>query len=1516
MPLPRVLFQFVTVSPLFFAALLAGLANPLTGQDAPQRGGPALYARENLVAWCIVPFDARRRGPEERAAMLERLGFRHFAYDWRAEHLPTFEQELDALARHKVQLDAVWFSSGLDRDGRFILDALTRRGLKPQLWVTGGGEPTKTDADQRQRVVAEAARIRPIAVEAARIGCTVGLYNHGGWFGEPENQLAVIAELNLPNVGIVYNLHHGHDHLARFPELLKKMQPHLLVLNLNGMIPEGDRHGNKILPLGQGNLDLALLKTIRESDYRGPIGILGHTQDDAEARLLDNLDGLDWLLPQLVGQPARPRPKLRTPGVAAPASPTPAGGWLAEGRAEYREPPLTVECRARLKGKTGYNILVASDPKSSGAHWELFTMAGTGRFSVYLPGATPDHVHSQSEACDKTWHTLAMQFERNRVRLFADGKLAADQPVTWLDKPIAPGGLAFGRLVEGGIGCDGELAWVRLSRGVRNIAGVQENIPAVDDRTLGLWLFAAPGVPASDRSTLNNPAKVAGDVNSNAPPVPPGNHLTPADPRLKAVLVDRSQDDAYMAVKVDSAGRVFVGGREALFLFEPNAAGGYAARRELFRFPPDSVIIGIEFRGPDLYVLANNALYLFPEGRTRHEGLAPRRLVWGVPLDYHVSFHCLAWGPEGDLYLNHGDPLLNYGDWNRPDHWGHWTLFSQPEGTRTPYTGAGGVLRVHPDGTGLQVVAGGLRGPVGLAFDRQWNLFTNDNDHESRADQYAPARLLHVTPQADFAWPRGWIASKSPDRADLLEPMSAVLGRGVPCDLAYYDDPYLPGDLRGSLLLCRWDRMAVARHAYQPRGASFAADDAVFATGEHQARPVGVAVGRGGRVFVTSLYLGGNVVTPHCVSDLTMITRADDPATHPFEPYEITNIADAELWPRLSSPSADRRSQAHVELLRRGGPRLDEAARRLADAAPGDPAQMHLPWLAGASATPQAGQELQKLAHSAQAELRLVAIRVLTEFPQLASPGVFEAALTDAAPPVQLAALAHYFKSPESLPVDQVARLAASEDSYLRQTATRLLAQRARTSALTALAESHAGRARLAAVLAAGFRLTIPPADDVPPEALPLFYPAENAFFHVNQRFADMPGAIDLRDLGRVGSYTAAQRWNLARPAGESLTLFELLTRALDDAEPAVALQAAYFLGLLHDPQAEPMIARTQRRIRLASLAGAPRRDIAQCWSVGPFAAGPGDPSRTPSQGAVDLTAEFTQGGRNLNWQPLAGTAGRFGWPNPPRREGRSSYTLFLRLQSLSRQLVLLQLQTHDTVAVWHNAKPIEAAPAASGGIVNLLLDAQPGSNDVVVQVECGADSTGIGVLCQARDGVTAELPDKLDGAELAQRLKAGQAGVDIPPEMLALDWVGEVRQGNVPEGRKLFGSLGCAKCHAITPQQQGGGAPSLAEAGRRFTIVHLVESVLLPSKQIAEPFQATVVVTTQGRVVTGLVINETAGQLDLLLPDATHATIAVSDVEDRSRAKISPMPAGLVKTSAELRNLLAYLVSENPAPP
>ncbi|MFT7632383.1 MAG: hypothetical protein ACI87E_003435, partial [Mariniblastus sp.] len=68
--------------------VLAMVSGPLTAQT------PENFKRENLVAWCIVPFDAKNRSPESRTDMLHELGVQRCAYDWRANHVVTFEDEI------------------------------------------------------------------------------------------------------------------------------------------------------------------------------------------------------------------------------------------------------------------------------------------------------------------------------------------------------------------------------------------------------------------------------------------------------------------------------------------------------------------------------------------------------------------------------------------------------------------------------------------------------------------------------------------------------------------------------------------------------------------------------------------------------------------------------------------------------------------------------------------------------------------------------------------------------------------------------------------------------------------------------------------------------------------------------------------------------------------------------------------------------------------------------------------------------------------------------------------------------------------------------------------------------------------------------------------------------------------------------------------------------------------------------------------------------------------------------
>jgi hypothetical protein len=137
-------------------------------------------------------------------------------------------------------------------------------------------------------------------------GCKLALYNHGGWAGQPANMAAVAEWLrvhqNAEHVGIVYNLHHGHEHIAHFAEALALMQPYLFCLNLNGM---NDNEKPKILPVGQGQHDLALLRIIRDSGYAGPDRHPGSSRWRRRGGgFAANLDGLKNLLRQLGDQAA------------------------------------------------------------------------------------------------------------------------------------------------------------------------------------------------------------------------------------------------------------------------------------------------------------------------------------------------------------------------------------------------------------------------------------------------------------------------------------------------------------------------------------------------------------------------------------------------------------------------------------------------------------------------------------------------------------------------------------------------------------------------------------------------------------------------------------------------------------------------------------------------------------------------------------------------------------------------------------------------------------------------------------------------------------------------------------------------------------------------------------------------------------------------------------------------------------------------------------------------------------
>lgn len=257
---------------------------------------------ENVFAWCVVPFDAKQRTPAQRIDMLKNLGLKRYAYDWREKHLDEMAEEWMLAQKNGIEVMAVWMwiDSNQDSVGNLspanekVLQAMDSIGLKTTLWVSFNHNFFENLADST--AIAKGAAM--IDYLAGR-GYPVWLYNHGDWYGEPGNQIAIIKALPQHQLGLVYSFHHAHKQLDRFPELIDTMLPYLKAVNLNGMKTEGPQ----ILPVGKGEHEKQMIRVLLDKGYNGPLGILGHVEDaDVELILKGNLEGLEQILGEVGGK--------------------------------------------------------------------------------------------------------------------------------------------------------------------------------------------------------------------------------------------------------------------------------------------------------------------------------------------------------------------------------------------------------------------------------------------------------------------------------------------------------------------------------------------------------------------------------------------------------------------------------------------------------------------------------------------------------------------------------------------------------------------------------------------------------------------------------------------------------------------------------------------------------------------------------------------------------------------------------------------------------------------------------------------------------------------------------------------------------------------------------------------------------------------------------------------------------------------------------------------------------------
>ena len=136
---------------------------------------------------------------------------------------------------------------------------------------------------------------------------------------------------------------------------------------------------------------------------------------------------------------------------------------------------------------------------------------------------------------------------------------------------------------------------------------------------------------------------------------------------------------------------------------------------------------------------------------------------------------------------------------------------------------------------------------------------------------------------------------------------------------------------------------------------------------------------------------------------------------------------------------------------------------------------------------------------------------------------------------------------------------------------------------------------------------------------------------------------------------------------------------------------------------------------------------------------------------------------------------------------------------------------------------------------------------------------------------------------------------------------------GDAARGAKIFRreKLGCAKCHERTQgATQKAIGPDLSRIADQRKPQEIIESIITPNATITEGFQSYVVLTVDGRVVTGVLVSQSASEVVLAVPDKGEVRIPADDIEEMQKGK-SAMPADVVQELAdeqEFYDLIAYL--------
>jgi putative heme-binding domain-containing protein len=130
---------------------------------------------------------------------------------------------------------------------------------------------------------------------------------------------------------------------------------------------------------------------------------------------------------------------------------------------------------------------------------------------------------------------------------------------------------------------------------------------------------------------------------------------------------------------------------------------------------------------------------------------------------------------------------------------------------------------------------------------------------------------------------------------------------------------------------------------------------------------------------------------------------------------------------------------------------------------------------------------------------------------------------------------------------------------------------------------------------------------------------------------------------------------------------------------------------------------------------------------------------------------------------------------------------------------------------------------------------------------------------------------------------------------------------GNATNGRAVYQKKGCGNCHLVGEQGSAYG-PDLTRIGGARSLHYLEQSIVDPSEDIADRYDGVVVVTKDGKRISGIRVNEDTFSVQLRLPSQAYRSFLKDEVKEVIPQVKSLMPAYKSLPRKDLDDLIAYL--------